>query len=200
MYEHMGFVRAPELDWQPVRAKSVLRGAKIIFAYPGLDLTISVGFIIAPMTINSLERIMITQDDKQFLARFEALTLEPRSFDHKAHLRLAYLCIMQDGLEPAIERVGRGIRAFAEHLGANDKYHQTITEALVRVIGLRLARQPAPDWQRFFELNPDLVNQAKEVLLQHYSPERLFSVEARSRFIEPDRLPLEAAGCTPLVK
>jgi hypothetical protein len=143
---------------------------------------------------------MITQDDKQFIARFESLMLEPDTFDHKAHLRLAFVCIRQDGVEPAVKRVERGIRAFAEHFGARDKYHQTITEALVRVIGLRLTHQPVPDWQSFLELNQDLVNQAKEVLLQHYSPERLFSAEARSRFLEPDRLPLEAAVCTPLVK
>jgi hypothetical protein len=166
----------------------------------GLDLTISVGFIIPPMTINLLERIMMTQDDKQFIARFEALTLEPGTFDHKAHLRLAFLCIMEEGVEPAVQRVGRSIRTFAEHLGARDKYHQTITEALVRMIGLRLARQPVSDWQSFLESNPDLVNQAKEVLLQHYSPDRLFSAEARTRFLEPDRLPLEESVCTPLVK
>lgn len=143
---------------------------------------------------------MITQDDKQFLARFEALTLEPGSFDHTAHLRLAFLCITQNGLEPAVTRVGRGIRAFAENLGARDKYHQTITEALVRLIGLRLTRQPASNWQTFLEQNSDLVYQAKEVLFQYYSPERLFSDEARKRFLEPDRLPLEEIGCIPLVK
>lgn len=143
---------------------------------------------------------MMTQDDQQFIARFEALTLEPRTFDHKAHLRLAFLCIVEEGVEPAVQRVGRGIRTFAEHLGARDKYHQTITEALVRIIGLRLARQPVPDWPSFFELNPDLVTQAKAVLLQHYSPDRLFSAEAKARFLEPDRLPLEATICTPLAK
>lgn len=143
---------------------------------------------------------MITQDDKQFLARFESLTLDPASFDHKAHLRLAFLCICQEGVEPAVERVERGIRAFAASVGAANKYHQTITEAFVRVIGLRLTRQAVPDWQGFLELNPDLVNQAQNVLLQHYSPERLFSAEARTRFLEPDLLPLEAALCTPLVR
>lgn len=143
---------------------------------------------------------MLTQDDQQFITCFEALTLDPSTFDHKAHLRLALLCIMQDGLEPAVERVGRGIRAFAEHAGAQDKYHQTITEALMRVMGLRLARQPVADWQSFLASNPDLVNQAKEVLLQHYTAEHLFSAEARTRFVEPDRLPLEATACTPLVK
>ena len=143
---------------------------------------------------------MLTQDDKQFLADFEALKLTPATFNHKAHLRLAFLCIIQDGLEPAIERVGRSIRAFAEHLGAHHKYHQTITEALIRVIGLRLVRQPVADWQRFLVLNPDLVNEAKEVLLHYYSPERLFSAEARTHFVEPDRHPLEAIACTLLVK
>ena len=143
---------------------------------------------------------MLTRDDQQFIAQFEALTLDPTTFDHKAHLRLAFLCITQDGLEPAVERVGRGIRAFAGHIGAQAKYHQTITEALVRVMGLRLARQPVADWPSFLASNPDLVNQAKEVLLQHYTPERLFSAEARTRFVEPDRLPLEATACTLLVK
>ncbi|MCB0210448.1 MAG: hypothetical protein KDJ52_14010 [Anaerolineae bacterium] len=141
---------------------------------------------------------MLTQNDKQFLANFETLKLTPATFDHKAHLRLAFLCIVQDGLDPAVERVGRSIRAFAEHLGAHDKYHQTITEALMRVIGLRLVQQPVTDWQRFLVLNPDLVDQAKEVLLYYYSPERLFSDEARTRFLEPDRHPLEATVCTPL--
>lgn len=143
---------------------------------------------------------MFTQDDQQFIARFEALTLEPGAFDHKAHLRLAFLCITQEGVEPAVKRVGRGIRAFAENAGAADKYHQTITEALVRLIGLRLTRQAVPDWHSFLELNQDLVNQAKELLLQHYSPDRLFSAEARTHFLEPDRLPLEETGCIPLVK
>ena len=143
---------------------------------------------------------MLTPDDKQFVARFEALALAPGTFDHKAHLRLAFLCIMQDGLEPAVQRVGRGIYAFADSLGASDKYHQTITEALVRMIGLRLTRQPAPDWPSFLATNQDLVHQAKELLLQHYSPERLFSAEARIRFLEPDRHPLEDTECTPLVK
>lgn len=143
---------------------------------------------------------MLTPDDKQFLARFEALTLEPGAFDHQAHLRLAYLCLVLDGLEPAVQRVGRGIRAFAAKVGASDKYHQTITEALVRVMGLRLARQPGADWSAFLAANPDLLHQAKELLLRHYSPERLFSAEARTRFLGPDRLPLEETECTPLVK
>jgi hypothetical protein len=143
---------------------------------------------------------MMTQDDKQFLARFESLTLEPETFDHQAHLRLAFLCITEEGVERAVERVGRGIRAFAENVGAADKYHQTITEACVRLIGLRLSQQPVSDWQSFLALHPDLVYQAKAVLLHHYSPERLFNAEARTCFVAPDRLPLEENACTLLVK
>jgi hypothetical protein len=36
---------------------------------------------------------MMTQDDKHFITRFEALTLDPGSFDHKAQLRLAF-CVL----------------------------------------------------------------------------------------------------------
>ena len=141
---------------------------------------------------------MITQNDQQFLEQFEKLKLT--SFDHVAHLRLGFLCLEQDGLEVAIERVGRGLQTFATYVGATDKYHQTITEALVRLLAIRQQQQRASGWKDFLEKNPDMVNDAKELLLQHYSADRLFSPEARTKFLEPNRLPLEETLCTQLVK
>ncbi len=140
---------------------------------------------------------MVSPEDKQFLEEFESLTFTG-NFNHVNHLRLCFLYLQSNGLEGGIVRTGQNIRAFAESKGAKDKYHQTITEALVRIIDLRVIQRPVSDWQTFVATNPDLVQQAKEVLLQHYTSERLFSPEARLRFLEPDRLPLEENVCTPL--
>lgn len=132
------------------------------------------------------------KDDQLFVEQFEALTIKPDTFNHIAHLRLAFLYIDQAGVEVAVNRVSDGIRTFATHVGATQKYHQTITEALVRLIGLRLQQRPVSDWQTFLAANLDLVEDARGVLLQYYSSDRLFSNEAQSQFITPDLMPLEA--------
>ena len=129
--------------------------------------------------------------EQVFVEQFETFNIKPGTFDHVAHLRLAFLYLSHEGVEGAVQRVGTSIRAYAEHAGAFDKYHQTITEALVRLMAIRLARHRAPDWQTFLADNPDLVNDAKGVLLQHYSAERLFSPEARETWLTPDLMPLE---------
>lgn len=130
-------------------------------------------------------------NDQIFVEQFETFKIQPRTFDHAAHLRLAFLYLSREGVEGAIQHVGTNIRAYAEHVGAVGKYHQTITEALVRLMAIRLARHQVPDWQTFLADNPDLVDDAKGVLLRYYSAKRLFSPEARETWLSPDRMPLE---------
>ena len=50
---------------------------------------------------------MIDNDD-QFLEQFEKCSIKPGAFDHISHLRLAILCIEQEGVERAVKRVGNG--------------------------------------------------------------------------------------------
>ena len=133
----------------------------------------------------------MNHQDAHFLNRFEALAIGPGEFSHVAHLRLAFLYIEQGGVEAAVGHMSAGLQRFVEKVGAVDKYHQTITEALVRLMGARLDQQPTPDWHSFLQANPDLVQDAKGVLLRHYSPARLNCAEARAKFLPPDRLPLE---------
>ena len=134
----------------------------------------------------------MTDDDGRFLNEFESLQLDPIEFNHIGHLRLAYLYVERDGVETAVQQVSKGIRAFAENLGAKNKYHQTITEALVRLIAIRWQQSPTPDWQTFLTMNTDLVDNAYGVLLRYYTPERLKSNEARQQFLTPDRQSWEA--------
>jgi len=128
----------------------------------------------------------MNNQDIRFIEQFESRAMT--SFKHVDHLRLAFLYIQRDGVEQAVTQTCTGIRQFAESVGAHDKYHQTITEALVRIMGVKFYQQPVTDWQEFLDTHPQLVNDASSVLYHHYSPDRLKSAQARQQFLPPDRV------------
>jgi len=114
-------------------------------------------------------------DDEHFLSGLEACTLPPEHFNHAGHVRLACLYLARYPLDEAIARTCATIRAYAVHLGAADKYHATITVALVRLLH---AHGTAP-----------LAN-ARALLARHYSVAALASAGARAAFVPPDLAPL----------
>ena len=130
--------------------------------------------------------------DDEILAALADLTLAPRHFDHRGHLRAAWLHLQRHPIEEAIIRTCDRIRAFADHLGASTKYNRTTTEALLRIMHARGAAEPARTFEAFLADNTDLVHDARGVLRRHYSDERLESIEGRQTCLLPDREPLPA--------
>ncbi|MDD3518712.1 MAG: hypothetical protein PHQ14_10215 [Chromatiales bacterium] len=131
-----------------------------------------------------------TMSDDEFLDAFLACSLPPEGFDHRSHLRIAWVHLQRHALEDAIERTCDGIARFAEHLGAPDKYHRTLSEALMRLMAHGGAADPGLSWTAFLAGNPALRDDAAGLLAQYYSPERLALAQARRRFLDPDRRPL----------
>lgn len=129
---------------------------------------------------------MPTLSDQEFIQQFEALTLDPVHLNHQGHLRLAWLYLQKDHLGRAIELTCSGIKAYAESLGATDKFHYTITDALVRVIWQRMKDVQSTDWRAFLESNQDLQKDALQVLYQYYSEHVLFSEDAKTSWVPPD--------------
>lgn len=129
--------------------------------------------------------------DEQFLAAFLDSSLPAAAFDHRGHLRAAWLLLRQHPLEVAVERICDGIARLAERLGAPHKYHRTLTEALVRLMAAAGAAA-TPTWQDFLAENPGFVQDARRQLTRHYSEQRLALPEARRSFLPPDLLPLPA--------
>lgn len=115
--------------------------------------------------------------DAQFLSQFHDLTLAPSEFGHAGHLRLAALNLRAHGTQGAVERTCAGIRAYAAHLGAADKFNWTVTETLVRLMAAA---------------GGTLDGDARQLLERHYSPQLLASAAARAAFVAPDRAPLPA--------
>jgi hypothetical protein len=124
--------------------------------------------------------------DDTFLARFEAGSLE--SFDHRDHLRVAFAYARRGGIEHAVDRARRGLRHMTAAHGEPERYHETLTTAWARVIAHHALSHAHREFDAFLAAHPQLLR--RDLLLGHYTRERLFSAAARARFVEPDLLPL----------
>lgn len=125
-------------------------------------------------------------DDQTFITQFEHCTLNPEHFNHTGHVRLAWLYLQQNSEKTAIGKVCNGIKSYASSLGANDKFHVTITYSLLKLIALRVNQSKSKSWQEFNAQNSDLLEDCIGLLLQHYNKETLFSELARTQFVAPD--------------
>lgn len=123
-------------------------------------------------------------DDAAFVAAFEACTLPSALFDHREHVRLAWLYLREQPLLEALARFIESLQRYAGSLGASAKYHETITYAFLFLIHERMARREASSFEEFADANPDLFG---PLLQRYYRRETLGSDLARRVFLMPDR-------------
>jgi hypothetical protein len=124
-------------------------------------------------------------DDSAFVAAFEDCTLPTTLFRHREHLRLAWLYLRDLPYDEAALRMEQSIRRYAAHHGASDKYHHTVTMLWMRLIAAARDETPgASTFEAFIAAHPDLLD--KETPRRFYSAQRFASVEARTRWVEPD--------------
>jgi hypothetical protein len=118
---------------------------------------------------------------------FERGVIDPESFDHEAHVYVAWLYLERYPLPAALEKFDAALRRLTVKLGVPGKYHATITWFFLLLIGQRRAEEPGADWWAFRRRNGDLID-GGGILLRHYRPETLASDRARQSFVLPDRL------------
>ncbi|MGH8372690.1 MAG: hypothetical protein ACRETO_08155 [Gammaproteobacteria bacterium] len=129
--------------------------------------------------------------DDAFAEAFEALDLDPKHFNHRGHLRLAWCYLTWLPLGEASRRCADSIRRFATHHGQPEKFHVTMTLAFMHIVKDRVRGADAgEDFDGFCARNPDLLHDARALIGRYYSAKRLDDPAARMAFIEPDRLPL----------
>ena len=139
----------------------------------------------------------LSMDDQSFLQQFESCALPLEKWHHREHVKVAYLYLLKYPLEDAAERMGRGIRAFNKRHnvpeGATSGYHETMTQAWLRLVACTLAVYgPKESADAFFDFHPQLSQ--KKALRFFYSPQRFLSPEAKTHFVEPDLTALPRAG------
>ena len=122
--------------------------------------------------------------DVDFLRALEECTLPASEFGHLAHVRAAYLYLLDGEFATALGRMRRAIRNYARHLGKADRYHETITVAYVALIQQHIAeRGEGGCWESFKRDNADLLQPG--LLLQYYPETQLNSALARRVFLLP---------------
>jgi hypothetical protein len=122
------------------------------------------------------------------------LSLPKARWTHAAHFAMAlWLMARRPDLDPSSAMPGF-IRAYNEATGVantdNSGYHETITQASLRAARNLLVLHP--DRSLFANCNALMASPLgrSDWLLAYWSRDRLFSVEARRRWQEPDLKPL----------
>ncbi|MDE2610480.1 MAG: hypothetical protein KGL61_12950 [Burkholderiales bacterium] len=128
--------------------------------------------------------------DDAFLEAFLACRLPAHAFNHRNHLRVAWIHLQCFPIDEAIERTCAGIARYAAHLDASHRYHRTLTEALVRLMAHAGGADRSLAFEGFLAQAPAFLGDCRIMVAEHYSPELLARPDARYDFLWPDRLPL----------
>jgi hypothetical protein len=120
------------------------------------------------------------------IERFESADIDPARFDHEAHVYVGWMYVREYELTEAIAKFDSGLKRLVSKLGAEGKYHATLTWFFLLLIADRA--EDGEPWPVFRHRNLDIVTDSKETLSRYYSDDYLFSKRARERFVLPDKL------------
>ena len=132
----------------------------------------------------------VSKSDLEFRTAFEAGAFSPANFNHRAHVRLAYVYLATNDVERATALMRNAIVNFLRHHGiAPTRYHETLTQAWVLAVFHFMHRtKEAASADEFIDRTPILLD--SRIMMTHYSAERLFSQHARAAYLEPDLDPI----------
>jgi hypothetical protein len=119
--------------------------------------------------------------DAELVQAFESTKLD--EFPHASHVRVAWYYLTRDPILIALPRFKAALQRFAASKGKPERYHETITIALLLLIADR--RRDGESWAMFAARNPDLLQWPCPALTELYPAERLDSPRAREVFVLP---------------
>ena len=91
------------------------------------------------------------------IERFEAGNIDPATFDHEAHIYVAWQYIGTYVRNDAIARFDAALRRLTEKIGATEKYNAMITWLFMLLIAERA--RAGEDWSAFRTRNSDLFDE-----------------------------------------
>ncbi len=120
----------------------------------------------------------VAMTDSEFLTAIENCRYPIADFHHVEHLRLGWLLLSKMDLAPASTCAARTLRRFTQHYGRADRYHETITQAWMRLLSSHEERE----FCEFLALHGHRV--ALALLHRHWRRETLRSDAARAAWVE----------------
>lgn len=136
----------------------------------------------------------ISTEDIQFRQEFESCKTPTSDFNHQAHIRLAYIYLSEHDDATSYEKMKSSLQNFLAHHNVDpSKYHETVTQAWILAVRHFMEKSDQSDNATesatdFIDKNPRLLEE--DIMLTHYTKEKLFSDEARLAYIEPDLDPI----------
>jgi hypothetical protein len=106
--------------------------------------------------------------DAELVEQFEALRIDPRDFRHREHIRIAFAMLAGTDLAGAGPRFKRALLRFAAAIGAQGKYHETLTWAYLGLVQERMYGAAYASSLDFVERNPDLLDHRGGALARYY--------------------------------
>lgn len=127
--------------------------------------------------------------DLEFIEQFENCILDPATFSHEAHLRLAWIHIQMFGVKQAKDNIQKQLQNFVAHVGAKDKYHETLTIASIEAVNHFMQKSISNNFDDFLIEFPQLTDDFKSLINSHYSFDIFNSTKAKNEYLKPDVLP-----------
>ena len=128
-----------------------------------------------------------TPSEEELFRAFESLTLDPAHFTHRRHLAFGWRYLQRYGFPEGAARFVERLKAYVEHVGAADKYHETITWAYLALLNeeLSLRSPPGESFDTMIQRRPDLLDHRNGAIARCYRKSQLDSPDARRVFLLP---------------
>ncbi len=132
----------------------------------------------------------ISKDDREFLSQVESCQLPVEAFGHRAHLRLAYIYLVDHDVDTAYELTRDAILRILNHNQVDPtKFNVTMTRAWILAVRHFMESAPEADSADvFIDSKPVMLD--SKIMMSHYSEEQFFSERARKEFLQPDISPI----------
>jgi hypothetical protein len=139
----------------------------------------------------SLTGMSLSRSDvESFIREFEAERLPMARWTHEAHLVAGFWYSSTLDADAALATIRTRIRRHNESVGTpntdSSGYHETITRLYMGAIAAHVSRHKNAGFEESLALLLASALSDSDWPLTHYSRERLFSVEARRNWVEPD--------------
>ncbi|MCB1755350.1 MAG: hypothetical protein KDJ38_07500 [Gammaproteobacteria bacterium] len=134
---------------------------------------------------------LISKQDASFRRQVEACEFPVKKFDHRAHLRLAYIYLAENNPHSSTQLMREALNGLLKSAGVDpdQKYHETLTEAWILAVDHFMHKtESSTSADDFIDQHPIMLD--SNIMLTHYSADVLFSENARKAFVEPNLDPI----------
>ncbi len=132
---------------------------------------------------------------QELFEQFENRSLPKTEWTHEAHLSVGLTYVYHYPKNEALCYLRSGIIAYNLAVGTpntpTEGYHETLTIFWLEVLNAYSQKHPQPSLSERIHHFMKSPRSRRDLALDYYSRERLFSLEARARWVEPDQFPFD---------